>query len=77
MTVWYDGMPVITMATDLPHEIEAKCWPVHRPALKSNRIEVFTRGNNHARNLEKRRKKKAYQTRVPSHPADVRKLKRV
>lgn len=77
MTVWYDGIPVITMATDLPHEIEAKCWPVHRPALKSNRVEVFTRGNNHARNLEKRRKKKACWARVQSHQADVRKVKRV
>ena len=31
-SVWYDAMPVITMATDLPHEIEPKCKPVHQPA---------------------------------------------
>ena len=23
-SVWYDGMPFITMAADLPHEIEAE-----------------------------------------------------
>lgn len=28
MSAWYDGMPLIPMATDLPHEIEAKCIPV-------------------------------------------------
>ena len=27
--LWHDGMPVITMATHLPHEIKAKCQPVH------------------------------------------------
>ena len=24
-----DGMPVITIETDLPHEIQVKCQPVH------------------------------------------------
>ena len=28
-SVWYDVIPVIIMATDLPHEIEAKYQPVH------------------------------------------------
>ena len=27
---WHDGMPVITMDTGLPHEIEAKCQPVRQ-----------------------------------------------
>ena len=36
MSAWYDGMPLIPMATDLPHEIEAKCIPVHL----SNRTQV-------------------------------------
>ena len=34
MSAWYDGMPLIPMATDLSHEIEAKCIPVH--------ISIFT-----------------------------------
>ena len=28
--VWYDGMPVITMATDLPPKIDGKRQPIHR-----------------------------------------------
>ena len=51
-SVRHNGIAVITVATDLPHEVDVKCQPLHQPlnqsieTLKSNDIEDNTHGKN-------------------------------
>ena len=58
-SAWCDGMSVITMATDLPHEIEAKrCQQVHpnsrnQLTSKTMLVEKSTRETSKTTNMER------------------------